>query len=89
MQDVPTTIIDELELWELVEIPDILTEVQILEEFMLEEIEFQGIDKCKIIELPEEQEIEEGIKEVSDIILPEIYRAEESIPKDEIKLETP
>ena len=35
-----------------------LTEGQILEEVMLEEIEFQGIDKCKIVELPDKQEIE-------------------------------
>ena len=34
MQEFPTTIIDELELWELVEIPDILTEGQILEEYV-------------------------------------------------------
>ena len=60
MQIFPTTIMDELELWALIEIPGTpirLTEGQILEEFMLEEeIEFQGIDKCKIIELPDEQE---------------------------------
>ena len=37
-------------------------EGQILEEFMLEaEIEFQVIDKCRIIELQNEQEIEECI----------------------------
>ena len=84
MQDFPTTIMDELELWELIEIPGTpirLAEGQILKEFMLEEeTEFQGIDKCKIIQLPDEQEIEESIKEeVSNIILPERYRAEESI----------
>ena len=43
---------DELDLWKPVEIPDTLTKFadgQILEEFMLEEeIEFQGIDKCKM-----------------------------------------
>ena len=48
MQDFPTTIMDELELWESIEIPGTpirLTEGQILEEFLLEEeIEFQGID---------------------------------------------
>ena len=87
MQDFPNTTMDELGLWELIEIPGTsirLTEGQILEEFMLEEeIEFQGIDKCKIIELPDEQEIEESIKEeVSNIILPERYTAEESIQKD-------
>ena len=76
MQDFPSTIMDELELWESMEIPGTpvrLTERQILEEFMLEEeIEFQGIDKCKIMELQDKQELEESIKEeVSDIILPE------------------
>ena len=29
-----------------------IEEGQVLEEFMLEEIEFQDIDKCKIVELP-------------------------------------
>ena len=44
-------------MWESEQIPHALirlTEGQILEEFMLEEIEFQGIDKCKIEELPDE-----------------------------------
>ena len=44
---------DKLDLWEPGHIPHAvirLTEGQILEEFMLEEeIEFQGIDKCKIV----------------------------------------
>ena len=36
-----------------------LAEGQMLEEFMLEEgIEFQGIDKFKIVQLPDKQEIE-------------------------------
>ena len=51
---------NELDLWEPEQIPHALirlVEGQILEEFMLEEIEFQGIDKCKIVELPDEQEI--------------------------------
>ena len=87
MQDFPTTIMDELELWELIEIPGTpirLTEGQILEKLMLEEeIEFQGIDKCKIMELPDEKELEESIKEeVGNIILPERYRAEVSTQKD-------
>ena len=69
MQDYPTTIVDELGLWELIEIPGIpirLGEGQVLEEFILEEeIELQGIDQCKIvergidrktIELPDKQE---------------------------------
>ena len=110
MQDFPTTIMDELELWELIEIPDTPirpAEGQILEEFMLEEeIEIQGIDKCKKVELPDEQEIEKCIspempvriaceqeecieEETGDMSLPKLYRAEESIQKDELKLETP
>ena len=76
-----------------------------------EEIEFQGIDKCKIVELPDKQEMErcidretvglpempvriayeqeEYIEEIWDRSLPKIYRTEESVHKDEIKLETP
>ena len=50
---------DELHLWEPKQIPHALirlAEGQILEEFMLkEETEFQGIDKCKIVELPDKQ----------------------------------
>ena len=53
----------ELYLWEPEQILHAIvrfTEGQILEVFMLEEeIEFQGIDKCKIVELPDEQEINE------------------------------
>ena len=63
-------IIDELDLWELEQIPHTivtLTEGQVLEEFMLEE------EICKR-SLPK---------------LPKMYRAEESVHKDEIKLETP
>ena len=56
---------DELDLWEPEQISHALirpTEGQILEEFMLEgEIKFQGIDKCKIVELPDKQEIERCI----------------------------
>ena len=112
MQDFPTTIIDELELWELTEIPDTpirLAEGQVLEEFMLEEeIEFQGIDKCKRVELPDEQEIDREMvklpempikiaceqeecvdEEICDMSLPKLYRAEESVPKNEVKLEIP
>ena len=62
MHDFPTTIVNELQLWELIEIPGIpisLAEGQVLEEFMLEEeTDFLGIDKCKIVELPDKQEIE-------------------------------
>ena len=50
---------DEIGLCELEQIPHaMVTEGQILEGFMLEEeIKFQGIDKCKIVELPDEQDI--------------------------------
>ena len=53
---------DELDLWEPEQIPHALIRLakgQIPKEFMLEEeIEFQGIDKCKIVQLPDKQEIE-------------------------------
>ena len=53
---------DELDLWEPEQIPHALirlAEGQILEEFMLEEeIGFWGLDKCKIVELPDKQDIE-------------------------------
>ena len=45
-------IIDELDLQELEQIPHTivtLTEGQVLEEFVLEEMEFQDIDKCQIV----------------------------------------
>ena len=48
-------LLDKLDLWESVEIPDIPTRItyeQIIEEFMLEEeIESQGIDECKMVKL--------------------------------------
>ena len=113
MQDFPTTIVDGLELWELIEIPGIpisLAEGQVLEEFMLEEeTDFLGIDKCKMVELPDKQDIERCVspeisvsmaceqeeftkEEISDRSLselPELYKAQESIHKDDIQLETP
>ena len=113
MQDFPTTIVDELELWEMMEIPGIpisLAEEQVLEEFMLEEErDFQGIDKCKIVELWDKQEIERCVRpEISVRMaceqeeftkeeicnrslseLPELYKAQNSIHKDDIQLETP
>ena len=56
MQDFPTFSIDEIDLWELTQIPHTgmkLTEGQILEEFMLEEeIAIQDKDKCKICDSP-------------------------------------
>ena len=81
---------DELDLWELVEIPDTptrLAEGKILEEFVLEgEIEFQGIDKCKIVELQDEQDIERWIASET-VGLPEIpvriaYDQEECIEEE-------
>ena len=56
MQDFPTFTIDEIDLWELTQIPHTgmkLTEGQILEEIMLEEeIEIQDKDKCKMCDSP-------------------------------------
>ena len=64
MQDFPTTIVDELELWESIEIPPIsLAEGQVLEECIEEEIFVRS--------------------------LPELCKAQESIHKDGIQLETP
>ena len=77
-----------------------------------EEIEFQGLVKCKIGELPDKQEIERCIdretvgspempvriaceqeecieEEICDRSFTKMYRAEESVHKDEIKFETP
>ena len=62
MQDFPTIIMDELRVVEInrnTRSPIRLAGGQVLEEFMLEEeTDFQGIDKCKIAELPDRQEIE-------------------------------
>ena len=74
---------------------------------MLEETEFQSLDKCKIVELPDKQEIERETvelpemplriayeqqeckeEEICDRSLSKMYRAEESVHKDEVKLET-
>ena len=56
IQDFPTFPIDEIDLWELIQIPSMcvkLVEGQILEEFTLEEeIEIQDKDKCKICDSP-------------------------------------
>ena len=97
MQDFPNMTIDAIDLWEIEQIPHAgmkLIEGQILEEFMLEEeIEFQDIDKCKIVESPErpttisygqEECIEE---EVCDSPLPRLYSAKNKV--HETKLETP
>ena len=97
-------------MWELEQIPHTivtLTEGQVLEEFMLEEeIEFQDIDKCKIVELPDKQEIERCTspemsmriaceqeeyieEEICNMSLPKSYIVEESVHKNEVKLEIP
>ena len=77
---------DEIDLCELEQIPHaMVTKGQIQEEFMLEEeIEFWGIDKCKIVELPDEQDIEIDRETVE---LPEIpariaYEQEECIGEE-------
>ena len=85
---------DELELWEPVEMQDILTRIaddQVIEVFMLEgeEIDFQGIDECKIVELQDRQEEEEYIVsepvEMPDIPMRVIeeQEIEESIKEEE------
>ena len=57
-------------MWEPEQTPDTpitLTERYILEEFMLEEeIEVQSIGKCKLVELPDDQEIHESV--VNDLV---------------------
>ena len=81
-----------------------LMEGKVIEEFMLEEgIELQGIDKCRMVERgidretvePPEMSVRiayewEGCieEEICNRFLPVIYRAEESVHKDEIKLNT-
>ena len=81
---------DDLDLWEPEQIPHTLVrlaEGQILEQFMLEEvIKFQGIDKCKIVELPDKQEVERCIDRET-VGLPEMsiriaYEQEECIEKE-------
>ena len=87
--------IQDIDIYDMVEMPDIptrITDDQVIEEFMLEEIDFQGIDKCKIVELQvaDEQELEEcmQVEAVSDILLPEVYRIDTEIHTG-IQLETP
>ena len=83
-------------------------EGQRLEEFMLEkeEIEFQDIDRCEKVELPDKQEIErctspkmsmriaceqEGFieEEICNVSLPKLYKVEESVHKNEVKVKMP
>ena len=75
IQDLPTFPIDEIDLWELIQIPPLcvkLVEGQILENFIFEEeIEIQDIDKCKICDSPS----------------PRSYSAKKRV--HETKLETP
>ena len=77
---------DELDLWEPEHIPDTVisfTEGQMLEEFMLEEeIEFQGIDKCKIVALPDKQEIETETVGLPEMPVRIAYQQEECIEED-------
>ena len=73
---------DELDLWEPEQIPHALIrfmEGQILEEFLLEEIEFQGIDKCKIVELPDKQEIDKETVKLLEMPVKIAYEQEECI----------
>ena len=81
MQDFPTTIMDELELWELIEIPPIsLAEGQVLEEFILEEdIEFQERNKCKIVELPDKLEIDRKMVVLPKMPVKTSYEQEECV----------
>ena len=78
-----------------------------LEGFMLEEeIQFQDINKCKIVELPDRQEIERCTspemsmriaceqeecieEEICNMSLPKLYKLEESVHKNEVKLDIP
>ena len=87
--------IQDIDIYYMVEMPDTPTRIaddQVIEEFMLEEIDFQGIDKCKIVELQvaDEQELEECMQEeaVSDILLPEVYRIDTEIHMG-VQLEIP
>ena len=44
-----------------------------------EETEFQGIDKCKIVELPDEQEIDREMVKLPDMSVRNAYEQEECI----------
>ena len=75
--------IQDIDIYDMVEMPDISTRTtdnQVIGEFMLEKIDFQGIDKSETTELQDlpievanEQELEECMQEevVSDMTLPE------------------
>ena len=94
--------IQDIEIYDMVEMPDIFTSItddQEIEKFMLEEeeIDFQEIDEYKIVKLQgvpikvvNEQELEECMQEeiVSDMTLPEIYRVDEKMHTG-VNLETP
>ena len=78
--------IQNIDIYDVVEMQDIPTRIagdQVIEEFMLEEIDSQGIDECKIVKVQDvpikvvnEQELEECMQEevVSNMTLPEIYK---------------
>ena len=92
IQNFPTFTIDEIDLWELTQIPHTgmtLTEGQILEQFTLEEIEIQDKDKCKICDSPlprlystkkRVHETKLGTPKINTIKINEI-------PREEIRLE--
>ena len=99
LQDVPTKIIDELE----------LSDIHLIEKYILdkEEIEAQEMEEC-IVELPDKQEIDREMVvlaempvrmacEQEDCIeeeifirsLPELCKAQKGVHKGDIQLETP
>ena len=47
-----------------------------------EQIEFQGIDKCKIVELPDKQEIERETVGLPEMPVRIAYEQEECIEQD-------
>ena len=76
---------DELDLKETEQIPHAiirLMEGQTLEEFMLEEIEFQGLVKCKIVELPDKQETERETVGLPEMPVKIAYEPEECIEEE-------
>ena len=93
MQDFPTFTIDEIDLWELTQIPHMgmkLAKGQILGEFMLEEeIEIQDKEKCKICNspLPRLYSTKKRVHETK-LETPKINTVKiNEIPREEIKLE--
>ena len=92
IQDFPTFAIDEIDLWELTQIPHTgmkLAEGQILEEFMLEEeIEIQDKDKCKICDSPLPRLYSAKKRVHGTLETPKINTVKiNEIPREEIRLE--